>query len=325
MSIAISDISNKDLLTSILKAIKDESQIIKEEIKREIITENNKILEQLNEHKKKFSYLESQFNSLEQRCMNFERLYRKNNIIIFGLKVNNTDNLLEFTLQKLNELLGIAIVQADINNIFQLKSDRVPPIKVEFVSYLKKDIVLKNCNKLKGTKIFIAQDLPKEDREDQKILYSHLKLARSKQLVAKIRGKTLRINDEIYTLDKLKEIENKENFVENTSKKETELEYSTSNSAPATPTKIKINCPDIFNYEIRNLEDLTSSATKENSAINLKLTPPILEKNKKKFQEDGKPADQKREIEKKGLQRTNSSASEKEEISNRPVRKSRIR
>ena len=123
------------------------------------------------------------------------------------MEVPDSNKLLEFTLNKIKELLDIEILQRDINNIFQIKSDQIAPIKIEFVSYLKKQTVLKNANKLKGKNIFISQDLIYEDRKDRKLLQTHLKAARSKNLYAKIKGNSLQINDDIYTIEQLQKID----------------------------------------------------------------------------------------------------------------------
>lgn len=57
----------------------------REEIMKERIKENQKVLDQLQQHKNVFSELETKYNSLELRLNLFEKTHRKNNIIISGL------------------------------------------------------------------------------------------------------------------------------------------------------------------------------------------------------------------------------------------------
>lgn len=217
-----SSLSNNELYSKLLEAIKLEGKNNKEEIKVEIKNEthktaeeikiqikeeNNKLRDIIEQQNQKITFLQNNCDHLINRCLNLERTTRKNNIIIFGLSIDNHDiSLLEFALNKLNSLLEIDLRESDINNIFIIKSDKGDLVKVEFISYLKKNLIFKNITKLKGTKIFIANDLCIEDRATQKILQQHLKLARSKNYFAKIKGQTLIINGEVYTAQKLQNI-----------------------------------------------------------------------------------------------------------------------
>lgn len=95
------------------------------------------------------------------------------------------------------------------------------------MSFLKKCEVLHNLKRLKGTNVFIVHDLCKEDREEQKILRAHLKSARSKNLLASIKGSTLFVNGEAYTIDQLKCMNLEQEFFRTVASK--------SYSAPSTP------------------------------------------------------------------------------------------
>ena len=44
------------------------------------------------------------YNRLESHCLKFERLFRKNNIIIFGLAVTPGSNLLDLIINKIKSL-----------------------------------------------------------------------------------------------------------------------------------------------------------------------------------------------------------------------------
>lgn len=221
------DFSNKELFEQLKILVKTEIRESKEELKNEIIKENQKVLDQLQQHKEAISDLETKYRSLELRLNSFDKQYRKNSIIIHGLEVK-CENLTQFVLNKLNNLLDLNISASNINNVFQLKGGNIKPIKVEFVSYIIKQQVFQNCKKLKGTKIFIAHDLCPKDREDNKILYSHLKAAREKHLEAKIKGKNLIVSGEVYTLEQLKNSEDYQSESANPKRQR-------SNSVPASP------------------------------------------------------------------------------------------
>lgn len=143
---------------------------------------------------------------LEKRLVGLERQLRRNNIAIFGLQINSP--ILQNTIHSLNNLLGITLTINDINFI------RVPeaeveklPIIIEFVSFYKKQLIFQNVQKLKNTGISVVNDMCFEDRSEYKILKNHLKIARSQRLPAKIKGRTIEIDGNIYTPDDLRKLE----------------------------------------------------------------------------------------------------------------------
>lgn len=239
----MSQITNEDLFTKLLDAIKAEGKSTKEEIVAEIKIENKKLLDRLDEQSNKIKELQNKYNQLESRYLNLERNSRKNHCIIFGLVVPQNVDLIHFVVNKLNELLETNICTADINNLYQINKSTVPPIKLEFISYLKKNAVFKNIFKLKSTNIFIAHDLCPEDRKNNKILTDNLKAARAKNLLAKIRGNKLVVGEDVYSIEQLKEIKS-------TNQRENDSDYSKeklveTNSAPPT-TASKSNISNVF-------------------------------------------------------------------------------
>lgn len=159
---------------------------------RELFEENEKLRKEINYPK--------------NRCQTLERKVKKNNLVIFGLKPD-LKNFTKDTLAKINSMLEVDIVEEDLNNIYSIGKSVSPPIVLELVSFLKKVHILKQVKKLKGTGISISNDLSKEDREEQKILSSHLKTAKEQYPNAKIRGHKLIIGKNIYTAEDLLELE----------------------------------------------------------------------------------------------------------------------
>lgn len=114
----------------------------------------------------------------------------------------------------------------DINNLYPLGKAKDCPVKIEFVSYLKKAAIFNNIQKLKGSNISIANDLTPKQREENKILRKHLYLAKQNESnVCYIKKNKLHVNNLIYAPNEL------QNFEEN------EFTYQIKpNSAPETPT-----------------------------------------------------------------------------------------
>ncbi|CAG9822052.1 unnamed protein product [Phaedon cochleariae] len=172
------------------------------ELKNEIKTNVKHIHQNIEQTIKKLEIVEKQ-------CIFLERKIRRNDIIIFGLDLQDT-NLPKATLLKLNELLGLKLKLNDINNVYKLHKKPNSPIKVEFISFLKKLEIYQNKEKLrnfKELKISISNDLCHRDQEDQKILRQHLEQAREENKTARIRGNKIEIEGNWFTVEDLKENE----------------------------------------------------------------------------------------------------------------------
>lgn len=116
-------------------------------------------------------------------------------------------------------------MEIEINNIFRLGKNQ-PVIKIEFLSYLAKYKVISNRHKLKGSRIYINEDLCEEDRGDFKLLRQKLNLARATNQKAYIRQKFLVVNGEKFSVDQLRK------------QTEPESEQEIINSAPNSPAPI---------------------------------------------------------------------------------------
>lgn len=232
------ELSNTDLCNKLLAAIRTENQSTKSDIKSELKKVNDNILMKIEEQNKKISELEKKCNKLEQNFLPVERRLRKNNIIIFGLEVKDETELLGLIITFFKDALGVDVDESDLNNLYTIKSEKGTPVKVEFVSFLKKSSILKNLPKLKGTRTFIAQDLCIEDRKDLKILKHHLKEARAKNIFARIKGNKLLVNDEFYTPEQLVNMTSFEPRTIGQKSLQEVVINARPNSVPSTPTSI---------------------------------------------------------------------------------------
>lgn len=170
----------------------------------EITKQINEVKEIVQKQIQKVNDTEKKFKELEIKYEKLEKSLRKNNIIIFGLRVPDSETLLEHTLQLFNERLGLDLHENDINDIYLIGKQKVEkPVIVKLVSYLKKVAILRNAKKLKGSKIFISEELNLEEREGRKILVQHLKQAKERATNAYIKGDKLYINGNSYTAQQL--------------------------------------------------------------------------------------------------------------------------
>lgn len=181
------------------------------EIKNKIESSEKKLLLIVEEFTKKLKEVETENLLLKEQIENISRENKKNNIIIFGLTQKNTDVTGKYICQKLKDLLAVDLNESDLNDFYSLGKNINSPIKVELISYLKKKTILENCHKLKGTNITITHDQTLKERADNKVLRKHLYEAKqNKGNTCFIKKNKLHINETSYTVDDLRELENRE-------------------------------------------------------------------------------------------------------------------
>lgn len=162
----------------------------------------------------------------------------------------------------------------DLNNFYPLGKTENCPVKIEFLSYLKKASIFKNIQKLKGTKIAIANDLTPKQREENQILRKHLYLAKQNEdNICFIRKTRLHVNNRVYTPEEL------ENCVE------IEDTYQVKpNSAPETLTIPTCDFSEKIKKQINQLEEKSVLNTPKTSTSAYAETS----KGKKEVKETGR-------------------------------------
>lgn len=140
-----------------VKKIMDEIQKNKEELKNAIKASETRLLLTHENLKTKVHDLEKENFSLRNKVEFLEKGSKENNIVIFGIDLDEEVSV-EHVLQELNNRLEIDITYKDINNIYRLGKNKECPVETAFISYLTKKNVLQNAKKLKGSGISIVHD-----------------------------------------------------------------------------------------------------------------------------------------------------------------------
>lgn len=101
---------------------------------------------------------------LKSKCDELEQYSRRSNIRIFGIPETEKEDVGQLVIQLFTQKLGLSIALSDIDRTHRtgIKSDKVRPIIVKFVSYRVKASVLTARKLLKGTSISIKEDLTKQ-------------------------------------------------------------------------------------------------------------------------------------------------------------------
>lgn len=281
---------NDELMTKLIKSLEEsnrktiedanrtQTEDIKENIKKEITELKEHYEAELN---KRCTEFENKYKELKTKYEKLEKELRKNNIIIFGLD-SPAENLGNYIVNVLNKHLGVTLTINDINNVYTFgKQTTKRPVIVKLLSYIKKQDILKNCYKLKGTSISISEELTLEERKENKILRQHLKSARSKNLNATIKNKKLIVNGQEYSALELADEEEDTDSEEAVDTEKSSVNNSElhnpnqrvpklNNSAPATPTSAKIHTEveTIEQEEVFETEKVEDSRKRKTTKVN---------------------------------------------------------
>lgn len=193
------------------------------------------------------------------KVRNLEDKYRRNNLILHGIKEteNNYQDLFNI-IKKIIQNMGITIDTYEISTYHRIgrKQDetRVRPILISFTSYKKKIEILKNKNKM-TEQTYITEDFSKETLEIRKSLQEKLKQEKAKGNEAFIRNNRIVIRE-------MPEIGNRKRKPSTSPKVQYGLTHFTGETnIVATP---KMNKTDAFAYMRARSSSLTDKSTQQN-------------------------------------------------------------
>ena len=139
-----------------------------ENLKSDIETLNKQIEEQNEEYKTLKRATEKSKNKTDETINNLEQYGRRNNLRIYGIQENNTEDAettADVVVQTLNnkiENLNLAKQQIDISHRMGKQTNangKHRQIIVKFVSRMTREKIMSRKKQLKGTNIFIGEDL----------------------------------------------------------------------------------------------------------------------------------------------------------------------
>lgn len=206
-----------------LKSLHDEILKSRDELKRGMQAVEANIILEVETLRKKVSILEEENADLRGAVQILEGRVRKNNLVIYGLNSDVPETLSANSIcHEINKLLGLKLVESDINDVYHLGRSKNSPIKVELLSYRIKRGIFQNLRMLKGKEVYFAHDLTKHQREEYNQLRGYLSNLRDQNISnCQIRGNRLYIENTAYTLEELRELQ--------------EVPFKRTNSAPPTP------------------------------------------------------------------------------------------
>lgn len=129
---------------------------------------------------------------------NIQKDQRINNIVIYGIQENPNESWKDLQAHidwLLNNIMDLKIKPDEINQFFRMGkkggTNQKRPILLKMVTYWRKVEILRNTVKLKGTKIFLAQDLTPEEKSERKKLLEKVAEIRRNGKHAILKGKNI--------------------------------------------------------------------------------------------------------------------------------------
>lgn len=229
----------KELLSEFKQDLLDEIINSKTELKHFIEASETKLSLKVEDLKQKVNSLEKDNQQLKDKIERLERESKKKNLVVFGLQIPPKERNVDVVCSELNRLLNTEINHSDIINIYSLGKSDTAPLKLEIISQIKRQEILKNRKNIKDNKLKITHDFTELQRKEYKILREYLTEARKiNNQKSYIKGNKLYVGNLSYTIDELETLDH--NFEE---------EKTRANSAPLTPTPLE---EKIYIAEIEN-------------------------------------------------------------------------
>lgn len=236
-----------------LTDVVEEVRKIRSELKNAIEASEVRILLTVEHLKGKITKLENENNQLKRRLDSLDRKSRKNNIVVFGVNREPSLKYIPFFCGEIKSLVGVDLCETDIGDIYSLGKTRAAPLKVEFVSYRKKELILRNCSRLEETGIRIASDQTEMQRAEGKLLREYLnEVRKNRPEKSYIKARKLYVGEEVYTVEELEKLKR---FGDDQGTHNSRR----SNSAPSTPAPDCENTVD----EAVSLNEIQRQPTEE--------------------------------------------------------------
>ncbi|CAH1153973.1 unnamed protein product [Phaedon cochleariae] len=202
---------------SLLKSIYQQNNQIIEDIKT-IKNDLQKVTKTVHDIEVKLELLESENKELKVEVETAKRKLKNNNLVIFGIEEKDDAETTNIVKQTLQDKLNIRLEDTDINNTYRIgkrNTSAKRPIILELVRNIKKQEILRNCGKLKGTDIAVSHDLTTKEREEKKVLYKYYKEAKGNKCETTLLKNKLIINGVSYKYEDLtKEVDRTLNNIE---------------------------------------------------------------------------------------------------------------
>lgn len=140
---------------------------VREDIKKDVKGELSELKRMYMDTQEKCSALELVINKQQEEILHLKKELNKQNIIIHGIQEseNEKTELENKTISILNDKMKLNLTPSDVHQIYRLgKSGSNKPIKLCLMNMKLKQEIFNKRSELRGTNIYINEDLPRELR-----------------------------------------------------------------------------------------------------------------------------------------------------------------
>lgn len=184
-----------------IKEIVEEMKKLRTDFNAEQQETRKLIEEKFSKDQEEKAEINGKIEKQDGRISKLENGTRKRNVIVYGITEETQENFNDLK-QKIdwlfNTKMELGIKREEIDEFFRLgkknDSKRNRPIIVKMISSWRKTEIMMNKRKLKGTRIFIENDMNEEEMKEKKNMLTEMKDLKSKGHDAYIRGKSLIVN-----------------------------------------------------------------------------------------------------------------------------------
>ncbi|KAL1446372.1 hypothetical protein WDU94_006604 [Cyamophila willieti] len=180
--------------------VKDQSGKLGKEVHREITRINENIDSKLTPLVLEVKRLRENLKKCEDKIYDMEKDKRKRNILIHGINIHRQTRTETQLKHFFRENLQMILKTEDIDFIKELGRDKKGPILLGLTSWRKKTEIMKNARKLKGSNMFISEDLSPEVLLTRKTLVPEMMNYRMQGHHAIIKYDKLYVNGEDITI-----------------------------------------------------------------------------------------------------------------------------
>lgn len=177
---------------------------LKSEMKQDMKQMRESVEGKIDGVKKEVQKMETRLENQDTRIILMEKEVRKRNIIIYGIEEKMEENwktLKEIIIAFLKNTMEVETKLEEIDEFYRM-GKKVPnknrPIMLKFITYWKKQEIIRSTGKLKGTKIFLDQDLTAKEVEEKKKLIPTMVHFRKNGHHAVMRGSHLYVNGKLH-------------------------------------------------------------------------------------------------------------------------------
>ncbi|KAG5884377.1 hypothetical protein JTB14_026209 [Gonioctena quinquepunctata] len=236
-----------------------------ENLKTEIRNINVSVANQsqtIGELEKEVTELKKENSNLKKNLLTISRVQKKK--LIYGIEEKDNEITKEVVKELINNKLHVDLDDIEIINTHRF-GRKNGSILLELIRNFKKQEIFSKVKNLAETRIRIANDLTREDRDTHKMLLKHQQIAKEKGYATRIHKGALVINGEKYTAQQL---ENPPNLDIHSPDQTPKIQIPLYHSVPDSPV-LEIAAKK----EAANPPQLRSRVKSRSSQIEKKRTP----------------------------------------------------